>query len=61
MANKKEMIYMDCNNEELPFGRLFVDDIINRTDTAMNQAHCFLATELALLAQKNATILTIKK
>lgn len=61
MANKKEMIYMDCNNEELPFGRLFVDDIINRTDTAMNQQHCFLATELALLAQKNAKTLTIKK
>lgn len=61
MANNKEMVYMDCNNEELPFGRLFVDDIINRTDTAMNQTHCFLATELALLAQKNATILTLKK
>jgi len=61
MANNKEMVYMDCNNEELPFGRLFVDDIINRTETAMRQAHCFLATELALLAQKNATILTLKK
>ena len=61
MANKKDMIYMDCNNEELPFGRLFVDDIINRTETAMPQAHCFLATELALLAQKNAKVLTLKK
>ena len=61
MANNKEMVYMDCNNEALPFGRLFVDDIINRTETAMRQAHCFLATELALLAQKNATILTLKK
>ena len=53
--------YVVNNNEELPFGRLFVDDIINRTETAMRQAHCFLATELALLAQKNATILTLKK
>jgi predicted dehydrogenase len=61
MANKKDMIYMDCNNEELPFGRLLVDDIINRTETAMPQAHCFLATELALLAQKNAKVLTLKK
>lgn len=61
MANKKEMIYMDCNNEELPFGRLFVDDIINRTETAMKQDHCFLATELALKAQKNAKTLTINK
>jgi predicted dehydrogenase len=61
MANNKEMIYMDCNNEELPFGRLFVDDIINRTQTAMPQDHCLLATELALIAQKNAKPLIIKK
>jgi len=61
MANKKEMIHMDCNKEELPFGPLFVDDIVNRTETAMTQKHCFLATELALLAQKNAKKLPFKK
>ncbi len=61
MVTKKEMIHMDCNNEILPFGPLFVDDIINRTDTAMNQTHCFLATELALIAQKNAKTLVLKK
>ncbi|MEY4336324.1 MAG: hypothetical protein RLZZ45_1243 [Bacteroidota bacterium] len=54
MANNKETIYIDCNDVELPFGRLFVDDVINRTETAMTQAHCFLATELALKAQKMA-------
>jgi hypothetical protein len=26
----------------------------------MTQAHCFLATELALIAQKNATNISIK-
>jgi hypothetical protein len=31
-----------------------VDDVLNRTETAMSQAHCFLATELALKAQKAA-------
>jgi len=31
-----------------------VDDVINRTETAMSQEHCFLATELALRAQKAA-------
>jgi predicted dehydrogenase len=54
MANNKETIYLDCNNEPLPFGKQFVDDVINRTETAMPQAHCFLATELALKAQKFA-------
>jgi predicted dehydrogenase len=61
MANKKEMIHIDCNNEVLPFGPLFVDDVLNRTETAMTQAHCFLATELALKAQKNARSLSLKK
>lgn len=61
MVNKKEMIHMDCNNEVLPFGPLLVDDILNRTETAMTQAHCFLATELALKAQKNAKTITFKK
>jgi len=28
--------------------------VLNRTETAMPQAHCFLATELALRAQANA-------
>jgi predicted dehydrogenase len=61
MANKKEMVHMDCNNAVLPFGPLFVDDILNRTESAMTQAHCFLATELALKAQANAQLITIKK
>ncbi len=54
MANNKETVYIDCSNEELPFGRQFVDDVVNRTETAMTQAHCFLAMELALKAQKFA-------
>ena len=61
LVNKKEMIHMDCNNENLPFGPLFVDDVVNRTETAMSQAHCFLATELALKAQKKAVTLQLRK
>lgn len=61
LVNKKEMLHIDCNNEMLPFGPLFVDDVINRTETAMPQAHCFLATELALKAQKKATLLGLNK
>lgn len=61
LVNQKETVYMDCNNEPLPFGEQFVNDVINRTETAMPQEHCFLATELALKAQAKAQQLTIKK
>ena len=61
MANKTEMVHIDCNNEVLPFGPLLVDDVLNRTETAMTQKHCFLATELALKAQKKAKTLSLKK
>lgn len=54
MSNNKETRYIDCNDVDLPFGRLFVDDIVNRTETAMPQGHVFLATELSLKAQKFA-------
>lgn len=43
---------MDCSKEPLPYGVQLVDDIISRTETAMPQKHCFLATELALKALK---------
>lgn len=54
LVDQKETKYIDCSKEPLPYGGLLVDDIVNRTETAMSQEHCFLATELALLAQKNA-------
>ena len=38
----------------LPYGRQLVDDVLHRTETAMPQAHCFLAMELALRAQAGA-------
>jgi predicted dehydrogenase len=54
LVNNKDTQYINCNDVELPYGRLLVDDILNRTETAMTQHHCFLATELALKAEKNA-------
>jgi predicted dehydrogenase len=54
LVDKKETRYLDCKNEPLPYGERLVDDVINRTETAMPQAHCFLAMELALRAQKSA-------
>ncbi len=37
-----------------PWGRQIVDDVLNRTETAMPQAHTFLASELAVRAQMMA-------
>jgi len=54
LVNQKETLHIDCNDVALPFGQLFVDDVLNRTETAMPQAHCFLATEMALKAQSMA-------
>jgi predicted dehydrogenase len=54
LVDQKGVQYIDCNNVNLPYGEQLVDDVINRTETAMSQKHCFLATELALKAQKEA-------
>ncbi|AEE53024.1 Gfo/Idh/MocA family protein [Haliscomenobacter hydrossis] len=61
LVNQKETKYIDCSKEPLPFGTLFVDDVLNRTETAMPQAHCLLATEMALKAQKMAKQIQIGK
>lgn len=61
LVTQKETQYINCNKEPLPYGELLVNDIINRTETAMPQAHCFLATELALKAQKQAQVITSPK
>ncbi len=59
LVDHKETKYIDCKTVELPYGRQLLDDITNRTETAMTQKHCFLATELALKAQKMAKKLVI--
>jgi predicted dehydrogenase len=60
MVDQKETRYIDCATVELPYGRLLVDDVLNRTETAMPQAHCYLATELVLKAQQQAQRLTFR-
>lgn len=54
LVNQKETKYYDCSNVNAPYGEQLVSDVANRTETAMTQEHCFLATELALSAQKKA-------
>lgn len=60
VVTAKETLYVDSTKEELTYGKLLVDDIVNRTETAMTQEHCFLATELALKAQHKAENITGK-
>jgi hypothetical protein len=45
---------MDCSNVELVYGKQLAFDILNRTETAMPQEHCFCALELALQAEAQA-------
>jgi len=54
VVDQKGTEYIDCNDVSLPYGQQLVYDILNRTETAMTQAHCFLASELALKAEAQA-------
>jgi predicted dehydrogenase len=54
LVDQKDTRYIDCRDVPLPYGEQLVSDVVNRTETAMPQAHCFLATELVLKAQKQA-------
>ncbi|HEX4947408.1 MAG TPA: Gfo/Idh/MocA family oxidoreductase [Blastocatellia bacterium] len=54
LVDQKETRYIDCKDVPLTYGTQLVDDVLNRTDTALPQAHCFLAMELAIRAQKMA-------
>ena len=54
LVDQKETRYIDCKDVSLPYGPSLIYDIINRTETAMTQAHSFLAMELALKAEAMA-------
>src|SRR5690554_2627183 len=54
LVDQQGMNYVDCSDVELPYGRQLIADVLNRTETAMTQEHCFKAMELALTAQQLA-------
>jgi predicted dehydrogenase len=58
LVDMKQTRYIDCKDVPLPYGPQLVNDLLNRTETAMSQDHCFLAMELALKAQAKAQRLT---
>ena len=45
---------IDCRDAPLPYYQALVRDVLERTETAMPQRHCFTVAELALRAQAEA-------
>ena len=58
LVDQKQTRYVDCSDVVLPYGTELIDDVLNRTETSMPQAHVFLAMELAITAEKNAQRIT---
>jgi predicted dehydrogenase len=54
LVDHKETRYIDCREQALLYGERLVDDVLNRTETAMSQAHALLAAQLVLEAQQKA-------
>jgi predicted dehydrogenase len=54
LVDRRGVHYEDCGEVELPFGRQFLADVRDRTETAVSQARTILATRLALEAQARA-------
>ena len=54
LVDRKGTHHIDCSSVDLPYGRQLIADVLNRTETAMPQARCFKAMELALTAQQMA-------
>src|SRR5712692_1329665 len=55
LVDKKGTQRIDCSATPLPYGAAFVRDVLERSETAMSQDHCFLACELGLKAEAMAT------
>jgi predicted dehydrogenase len=60
LVDQKQTRYVESKDVEPPYGTQLVDDVLNRTETAMPQAHCFLAMELAIRAEAGATRVRFK-
>lgn len=61
LVDQKGVQYLNCQDDPLPYGPQLLNDIANRTETAMSQAHCFLVAELAIKAEQQATRLGFLK
>jgi predicted dehydrogenase len=55
LVDNESARYIDCRDAGLPYYANLVNDVLDRTETAMPQRHCFKVMELALRAQAMAT------
>jgi predicted dehydrogenase len=49
--------HIECSHEKLDYFAQFVDDVRNRTETAMAQSHVFEVCRLSLEAQRKAAVI----
>jgi predicted dehydrogenase len=54
LVDGKGTHYIDCSDQELFYGAALIADVLDRTETAMPQARCYKAMEIALTAQQMA-------
>jgi predicted dehydrogenase len=54
LVDQRSTQHVDCSNVAMPYAQRLLDDVRNRTETSMPQAHAFLAAELALRAEHQA-------
>jgi predicted dehydrogenase len=54
VVDGKETRYVDCSDVVRPYGRQLIEDVLNRTETALPQARTFKTMELVLRAQEMA-------
>jgi predicted dehydrogenase len=57
LVDNRTTRHIDASDVDLSYGPNLVDDVLRRTETAMPQAHCYLAMELVLQAQAQAQAL----
>lgn len=55
LVDRQGMQYIDCADIALPFGPQFLNDVRNRTETAIRQERTYLSMRLALEAQAAAS------
>jgi predicted dehydrogenase len=54
LVDAREARHIDCRDAALPYAADLVADVLDRTERAMPQSHCFKVMELALKAQAAA-------
>ncbi|RYE10952.1 MAG: Gfo/Idh/MocA family oxidoreductase [Hyphomicrobiales bacterium] len=54
LVDGKGTHHIDCSDQPLLYGKALIADVLHRTETAMPQARCYKAMELALTAQRLA-------